>query len=571
MQVKSLLPILFSTICVFAQESPTNLPTYEEKNFVDDAVKSFLKNKECFVIEKNTNRDLLGRKSSSTQEKNTRHCVEPRMTVDIFSLDFPNGLTEPISARYETDFFANRYFLNGKLIEEKDYFNQIKRPTEHNINTSYRILSLNATEIEKILNENNHIAISKHVSSLEEEDDDYTDYNIIFGYSGISTYAHSYGYKGNNIGILFREVGVPKVGYYIDSTYQRIGNSTCAERGHATGVMSILHKTAPKAKMYGTCDIAEMYPNPDIFDPAIQIATHSWSEPASNPGSYIAINAALDNYIYCHRIITFVAAGNKESGSSIRYVKNPGKAFNAITVGAVSPVSNTFKNYSQWQNPTIGNQKPEVANYTDFALTGDLTFYSSTFNFYDATFNGTSASAPYTAAMAANVLEQHPFFKRHPEVFKALMLTGSTKRIVQGNIYDSDNGNLVATSLPEYTSLAYSNRSAYWNGPNNSQFDPNDEITFVENNISAQKNYKIAISWLVPGSYILDNGVISQNLDLYVYQNGELIASSTTSRSPFEIVSFYTETAADLVVKIKRTSNSGVGDVILGYNMLTID
>lgn len=83
-----------------------------------------------------------------------------------------------------------------------------------------------------------------------------------------------------------------------------------------------------------------------------------------------------------------------------------------------------------------------------------------------------------------------------------------------------------------------------------------------------QKNthYRIAIAWLTNPDYIIFNNELSQDLDLKVYQNDRLIAYSTSSDDPFEVVDFTTQTNADLTIKIIRYANSGSDNVILGYS-----
>lgn len=59
---------------------------------------------------------------------------------------------------------------------------------------------------------------------------------------------------------------------------------------------------------------------------------------------------------------------------------------------------------------------------------------------------------------------------------------------------------------------------------------------------------------------------LSQDLDLFVYQNNQLIAFSNSSDDPFEVVDFTASSNADLTITIYRFANSGDDDVILGYS-----
>lgn len=191
------------------------------------------------------------------------------------------------------------------------------------------------------------------------------------------------------------------------------------------------------------------------------------------------------------------------------------------------------------------------------------------FKTYNGTFDGTSASTPYTAAMAADVLSQHPFFKTHPEMFKALMLTGSTVSVADANSRDMDNYVRIK-KIPQYFNMGWNTRSAYWNGSNSDFFDTDSTIVFAETGIVQGKRYRIAISWLSSGDYVFQNKLLPQDLDLYIYQYGSPIDSSTSATNPFELVDFVAPKSGGISVWIKRKRNSQSDNIVLGYNFLCI-
>ena len=189
---------------------------------------------------------------------------------------------------------------------------------------------------------------------------------------------------------------------------------------------------------------------------------------------------------------------------------------------------------------------------------------------YNGTFDGTSASTPYTAAMAADVLSQHPFFKTHPEMFKALMMTGSTVQITGASTRDRDNYSRIKR-IPQYSNMGWDTRSAYWNGSNSSFFGTDSTISFVETEIVSGAHYRIAISWLSSGGYVRSNKMLPQDMDLFIYQNGQLIDSSESPDNPFELVDFTTSSSNDLTIVIKRKRNAGTDQIALGYNLAKIN
>lgn len=130
-------------------------------------------------------------------------------------------------------------------------------------------------------------------------------------------------------------------------------------------------------------------------------------------------------------------------------------------------------------------------------------------------FTQISSSTPFTAAIVADLMDRYPFYKWHPEVVKALL------------------------------------------------------ITFTESNITKVKRYRIAISWLSNGTYVYESGNLPQDINLIVRQNGSVIASSKSIYNPFELVDFVAKNDGDLEITIDRYTNRG-GRVLLGYNLVEI-
>lgn len=65
--------------------------------------------------------------------------------------------------------------------------------------------------------------------------------------------------------------------------------------------------------------------------------------------------------------------------------------------------------------------------------------------------------------------------------------------------------------------------------------------------------------------------MLPQDLDLFVFQDGALIASSEDAKNPFELVDFTTTSSSDLTIVIKRVRNAKADNVILGYNFLKVN
>jgi len=561
----------FFTICclsalLYAKSS--YLPPLERKNIIDTDVQEFIEKeqKKKATVIKRTQRDILGRAKSGNDF--AYYVADPQKTMEVeVSYYLKPQKPRGVNARYEVSSIGEKkYWLNEQEVSEDSYFKQIEKlqAVESSDEKVGFTANLSASEIRELLEGSEPVIIGK---TRDVIDDDYTNYSVIFSYSQITTHAHDNSYKGNGIGIYYDETsGCPHSSSYASSLYQRINTCVNGVKKHPTGVTTVLHKTSPEAKLYARdgiiSDINSI--NPDNYSPKIEITSHSWHS-LSN-GVYSTKDQKFDNFVYAKRVVSFAAAGNYSTDDPNYYVGSPGLALNTIAVGAVDPTSGSYKSKSKWKNSNIHNDKPEVANYTDFLFPNASSFTDLDGKIWEGKFGGTSASTPYTAGIYANVLSQHPFLKRHPELAKALFLSSEKILISSASSHDTDNFLHVARKMPCYSSLAWNHRFRYWDGGNSCCFANNNAITFTEQ-VGANVHYRIAIAWLTSGDYVAVNNSVAQDIDLYIYQNDRLIAKSESANNPFEYVDFTTTSSDDITVKILRYANSESDNVILGYSL----
>lgn len=559
------LAILLLASILFAK--PTYLPPLELKSQASNDVLAFLneqKQAPDTIIKKGSARDILGRiKKSSNNGKNEAYYVmRPQRTLDVhISPIQASREIQPISGRFEINGNGEKkYWLDGNRISEDDYFRNVENRREEFVPVQQYQASLSASEIETLLNGPEPVYIDIVRKPIL---DSYTLYTTIFGYSEITSHAHANGYKGQGIGVFFNDGGCSDPVGYNSGYYVLLNTCSNGIQMHPTAVAKTISATAPLATLYaydglGIGFLSSL--NMDAHNPTIEISSHSWHFLPSN-GVYSGNDKDVDNYIYNNRLISFYAAGNISSSDTTDFVGSPGLALNTIAVGAVNPSDNNYVSYSKWKNSNIGNQKPEMANYTDFY------FPNINIDVWNGYFNGTSASTPYTAGIFADLLSQYGFFKRHPELVKAWIVSSEKIPIGNASGHDLDNNSEAARGIIRYSSVAWNHRYRYWSGSNSCCFDNNNKITFAETNIASSTHYRIAIAWLTSGDYVISNNSISQDIDLRVYQNGTLLESSVSAQNPFEVVDFTTTSNADLTIEIYRYANSGSDNVILGYTL----
>lgn len=550
---------LVSLAVCAGEEKVSYLPPYEPHSFVSPKVQEFLessRNLDWSEDSVSAHYDALGRRVKSNRIANAQSLVlrQARMYVQVSSLNIPEKDERTISAEYRYENGVRHYWLNGVPISETNYFDSIQTNQPFYIPSYTAVLT--AEEIYSLLDGSEPV----HISEVMEAEDAAV-YTRILDTTRVSTWAHTNGYNGSGIGVYIAENGCPKTSVINTSNF--VQTSTCASgvTKHATSMVRIFQTTAPNAVLYQYAQGES--PNVASY-PQIEVGFHSYF--IGEDSAYKTNDRNLDNFIYVNDITSFVAAGNQTSPTGSFYVTTPGKALNAITVGGVYPFTNNYETFSRWKNSQINNHKPEIATYDYFSFPNDANFVDDNGKTYNGTVQGTSAATAFSAGVMADVFHQHPFFKHHPEMAKALMITGSTKMIGNATSHDLDNSSIAAHGIPLYEDLGWNTRSRYWRGVNSCCFT-GDSIVFTESSIIKDKRYRIAISWLMPGGYIYMNKTIPQDIDLFVVQDGVTLAYSNSAKNPFEVVDFYANSNSDLKIRIKRYANSGTGNVVLGYNM----
>jgi hypothetical protein len=547
---------------------------------MDDGVKSFVesqRNNNQF-IKKTVKTDLKGRSGNKglplTYNINISDIQKKKVIIDestTKSMDY-EGIHQYVE--YNKAKNIEEYRINGKKVMKADF---IKKNGEHRKNylnrvkpsSKPRVANLNAKEIEEHLKNNKNARIFEYNEDNAQALATTTGSNYILDYqirnrSGITNYALDKGYKGQNVGILAIELAKPSGNYnfyeWLDYKGGFINNK---DSSHTRKTLRLLHATAPKATLYASYG----WPNSitEVKNKGIHIISKSVTVGSSS--NYTVEDKTADNVVYDYRVAVFAGVGN--SGFN-RPVPSPAMAFNTIGVGAVNPANDSVQTYTNTNNTTVNNKKrcyvndkPEIVNYAEVR-------YSDR-----DTYSGTSAASPYTAAFAADMISQFPGLKWEPATLKAILLTWSVRAPKNPN-FDTDNHSFKA-QIPVYQKEPMNFIYGGWDAPNGYFFDKNKEINItLKNNIEAGKRYRIAISWLTSGDYLMNNTTgsckIAQDIDLIVKKNGKIIASSKSANNPFELVDFVAPENGEYSIIIQRYSNHDPNEnIVLGFSFLQVN
>ena len=349
--------------------------------------------------------------------------------------------------------------------------------------------------------------------------------------------------------------------------------------------------------------------NPRSRNPKIYIGVHDGvDEPGIDDSMmvYSSVARELDNYIYDNRTIEIAAAGNYAVRFNNAHVSAKGQAANAITVGAADIYSATIAGYTSYRskycrkgvgkctdgkNIYDGSRKPEIYNYAHFYLNDVERTYTNWdnggVNNYPPLYDGTEIAAAHTASMVKDLLIANPFYRWHPEVVKALLMSSGFN-----HLNDMPYPHTPATTeVPTYYSLIFDNdhnnyfhESRYWMGSmeklKTHVVSTKNEIRFTIKRPTDKNYFTAAIAWLTSGDDIDSIGVIPQDFDLYVYENNannteianlnKTIAKSTDGRNAFEVVKFRAESeyiTFRIFLWSDNPKSENNGQVVLGFDV----
>jgi hypothetical protein len=320
----------------------------ESKDRMDPEVRKFVDAQKAkkSVRKQVVKSDILGRKGtnkSASVKDSVVYAVDEASTAKMKVLVgrvhqyTPTGMQGyRDDVRYDEKTKKVIYSINGKEMSKAEYEKKTaewenkyeqKKPNR----TAPVVKYLTAKQIEDEIASSDDVVIAalpeaRSVASSSHYGENYYTADVMWGINGIKTEAFDNGYKGQNVGIHFPDVGCAKASYLNSSYYQEL---SCPNKNyaHATGVARILHSTAENAKLYGsdvkTATSANWLPsNPKSYSPQIMVGSNSyafftqWDSTKShyvNTNDYTYYDYLMDDYIYNTHVTEFVAAGNYES------------------------------------------------------------------------------------------------------------------------------------------------------------------------------------------------------------------------------------------------------------------
>ena len=347
-------------------------------------------------------------------------------------------------------------------------------------------------------------------------------------------------YGGEGISIYIHEFACPTAeimaggdGVYIGDVGARSADSDSAEaekqNDHGDTVGHMVATAAPDADVYCSIDGQSGYypPSDWLEDGTLQISTVSSlrGNPAIHGadganGAYSQEARDYDNNIYDYGIAYFIAAGNEEAGS----LSVNASGANSITVGSWD-ASGSVASYSSSDTSTNGFQKPEVVMQHVVSTTNEA---------------GTSFATPLAAGLAANVLEDHEIFRKHPALLKAHLMSSAHK--VNNNNFDDRAG----AGYLDWQTASWDFAYLMWayepyfvdDGQGRSVWSKSSEL-------DANTPVRVGLAWLADGDWIEQNNELNMDIDLEICSPSNRCWTSEDRSNAWELLEFTTEEAGE--------------------------
>jgi len=292
---------------------------------------------------------------------------------------------------------------------------------------------------------------------------------------------------------------------------------------------------------------------------------------AGATGSYASQDAWTDHIAVAHDIHFVVASGNDFTNTN-RYVSSPALGYNVISVGGVN--SNgavlgsaigtfTMADFSCYvETGTTHPEKPNV-------VAESVGFWG---------YQGTSMSAPQVAGTIAQLCSFRSSLKVKQTAVGAIIMASAAQKIeAEGTGTKGDTFSYVTRvnsqiSKKEGAGLLDSrwawgivNANNYWSVQIANSSYPYTKTVSI--NASANSVTRVCIFWLKKNSVNHTSNSVSlttcSNLNLYVYgPSGNLVGSSATLLSNYEIVQFVPTVSGTYTIKIEDLGSYSGSDYV---------
>jgi len=296
---------------------------------------------------------------------------------------------------------------------------------------------------------------------------------------------------------------------------------------HGDLVGHMVANAAPDADVYCSVRDGRGYYPPATWLKDMHIGTVSTGTYADDEdvtlygGEYSRDAMTYDNNAYDYGVAYLTASGNGGSGT-LAYIST---GSNAISVGSWDGSNDEVASYSSSDVAQNGLQKPEVVMHHVVSTEGIW---------------GTSLATPLAAGLAANVMEDHEIFRKHPALLKAHLMSSAHK--VNGNDFDDEAG----AGYLDWQTASWD--FAYLMAAYEPYFEldaQGREVWSKSSELEANTTYRIGLAWLADGDWMAQYNELNMDMDLEVCSPSGICWESNDRDNAWELLEFETPEAGE--------------------------
>lgn len=438
--------------------------------------------------------------------------------------------------------------------------------------SSYAPFIIVRTDYDTVIDMSNDNRI-EHIASFHNCTANEEDLNLANQITRANYVRDTCGLKGSGVKIgMVEALGIPNLNdSYLTSASIQTKPGDTNVRYHATMVARILVGTdssgandglAPLAKLYCCIggDSLSFYSGVEwLVNSGVNVINASMG--LDYTGTYDSLSRWVDHLAVNHDVHFVKSAGNyDEEVNPYYHISSPGMAYNAITVGGLSPNDSTnvtyFSIYSDTCDVEIGTERAEKPN-----LIAPATY------FWD--YEGTSFSAPQVAGTIAQLCGYNTDLKKKQSTMGAILMAAAAHKVnAVGNGKVGDNftsgdriDNVTQISDIEGAGVLDSrwardivaNGKFWWPTVYDAGFPYSKTVTITANETSV---VRICIFWLRQNSVSshtsgnVTTGTMSDLKLQILNPSGSIAAESNVSQGNFEIVQFTPHMTGNYTIKI---------------------
>lgn len=169
---------------------------------------------------------------------------------------------------------------------------------------------------------------------------------------------------------------------------------------------------------------------------SLGVTVVNYSGGISNGGQYEAYDEEVDKILYSTGMTLVVAAGN-EGNTDSPYIRSPGKAYNAITVGNADTVGRVLGVRTKKNSPydifseSSYNLATNLTAKPDISAPGTNVAFAYKSGIKMGT--GTSLAAPIVTGVVAQIMQARPTSRLKPTEIKAILLRGANNEAISSS------------------------------------------------------------------------------------------------------------------------------------------